>query len=379
MIAGPDWTDCFEIPWKNFPEELNQCFEREKRPKPRLRREMIRIVVSEMMKACPSPSKKASVEVVKKMLAKYPKSLQDVIEGDVVGPGYHSLVKQLQTRIENVKRSSTPMMMKRQKGSDEYDTEEIPAEKRAAVQDTYGCVKWDMKFLPVSETAETQQKKKDEMKMLSEQLNPSPDEVRSLMKSTYYSQRKEINKGTDLQTLLEEWPFLFQEIGMGVHFEELTGVPLKETFLSNVEKKGDRLLNFMRTVCADKSKKFLQLVTNLQVLRGRKEGCSEDLKDMLLLLLCYFDEKEENLFHYVEETCLPKEVHVESLPVTPCIIVCGKTILSFTGRNKAKYDMECTVLFLRPLLDGNGWCAVKYFLLVFSLQETPAMLQSSSC
>ena len=209
MIAGPDWTDCFEIPWKNFPEELNQCFEREKRPKPRLRREMIRIVVSEMMKACPSPSKKASVEVAKKMLAKYPKSLQDVIEGDVVGPGYHSLVKQLQTRIENVKRSSTPMMMKRQKGSDEYDTEEIPAEKRAAVQDTYGCVKWDMKFLPVSETAETQQKKKDEMKMLSEQLNPSPDEVRSLMKSTYYSQRKEINKGTDLQTLLEEWPFLF--------------------------------------------------------------------------------------------------------------------------------------------------------------------------
>lgn len=210
MIAGPDWTDCFEIPWKNFPEELIQCFEREKRPKPRLRREMIRIVVSEMMKVCPSPCKKASVEVAKKMLAKYPKSLQDVIEGDVVGPGYHSLVKQLQSRIENVKRSSTPMMMKQQKGSDEYDTEEIPAEKRAAVQDTYGCIKWDMKFLPVSETAETQQKKKDEMKMLSEQLNPSHDEVRSLMKSTYYSQRKEINKGTDLQTLLEEWPFLFQ-------------------------------------------------------------------------------------------------------------------------------------------------------------------------
>lgn len=296
---------------------------------------MIRMVVSEMMKVCPSPCKKASVEVAKKMLAKYPKSLQDVIEGDVVGPGYHSLVKQLQNRIENVKRSSTPMMMKRQKRSDEYDTEEIPAEKRATVQDTYGCVKWDMKFLPISETAVTQQKKKDEMKMLSQQLNPSSDMVRSLMKSTYYSQRKEINKGTHLQTLLEDWPFLFQEIGMGVHFEELTGVPLKETFLSNVEKKGDRLLNFMRTVCADKSKKCLQLVTTLKVLRGRKEGCSEDLKDMLLLLLCYFDEKEENLFHYVEETCLPNEVDVESLPVTPCIIVCGKTILSFMV-NKAK-------------------------------------------
>ncbi len=83
------------------------------------------------------------------MVAKYPKSLQDVIEGDVVGSGYHSLVKQLQTRIENVKLPSTPMMMKRQKGSDRYDTEEIPAERRAAVQDTYGCVKWDMKFFPL--------------------------------------------------------------------------------------------------------------------------------------------------------------------------------------------------------------------------------------
>lgn len=113
-------------------------------------------------------------------MAKYPKSLQNVIKGDAVGSGYHSLVKQLQTRIENVKRPSTPMMMKRQKVSDGYDTEEIPAQKRAAVQDTYGCVKWDMKFLPVSETAETQQKKKDEMKMLSGQLNPSPNEVRSL-------------------------------------------------------------------------------------------------------------------------------------------------------------------------------------------------------
>ncbi|XP_041955057.1 uncharacterized protein LOC121713999 [Alosa sapidissima] len=44
---------------------------------------------------------------------------------------------------------------------------------------------------------------------------------------------------------------------------------------------------------------------------------------MVLLLLSYFNEKEENLFHYVKETCLANEVHVEGLPVTPCIIVCG--------------------------------------------------------
>lgn len=66
---------------------------------------MIRLVVAEMMKVCASPSKQASTEVAKKMVAKYPQSLQDVIEGDVVGSGYHSLVKQLQVRIKNAKRS----------------------------------------------------------------------------------------------------------------------------------------------------------------------------------------------------------------------------------------------------------------------------------
>lgn len=68
-------------------------------------------------------------------------TLQDVTEGDVVGPGYHSLVKQLQVRFEIAKQSSAPTMMKRKQESDGYDMEEIPAEKRAAVQDTYGCIK----------------------------------------------------------------------------------------------------------------------------------------------------------------------------------------------------------------------------------------------
>lgn len=33
---------------------------------------------------------------------------------------------------------------------------------------------------------------------------------------------------------------------------------------------------------------------------------------------------EENVFHYVDETSLGKEVLVENLPATCCIIVCGK-------------------------------------------------------
>lgn len=112
-----------------------------------------------MINACASPSKQASTEVAKKLFAKYPQSLQDVTEDYVVGPRYHSLVKQLQVRIENVKLSAAPRIMRRKQGPDEYDTEEIPVEQNAAVQDT--CVKWDVKFMPVSETPQSQQEKKE--------------------------------------------------------------------------------------------------------------------------------------------------------------------------------------------------------------------------
>ncbi|GAA6082955.1 uncharacterized protein LOC119017461 [Tachysurus ichikawai] len=213
-----NWVDSFEVPWNKFPEELMQALERQKRPIPRLRREM------------------------------------------------------------------------------------------------------------------SQQLKKEKMRSLLQTTDWNEEEVKVLMKSTYYSQRKDINKETDMKILTDDWPFLFQESGMEVHFKDLTGIPLKETFLNSIDGKGNRLLDFMRNVCATKNKHVLQAITKLQVLRGQTNGCSEDVKDMILLLLSYFDEKEELLLHYVEQTSLAKDVELENLPVTPCIIVCGRSCYSAKSR-----------------------------------------------
>lgn len=59
-----------------------------------MRREKVRILVNEMSSLSPFISKRSSTEVAKKVVAKYPKSLQNIIEGDVIGPGYYSLAKQ---------------------------------------------------------------------------------------------------------------------------------------------------------------------------------------------------------------------------------------------------------------------------------------------
>ncbi len=304
-----------------------QALERGKRPGTKLRRQMVRIVVTEMMQKCPHVGKKHSIDIATKMVAKYPSSLQDVIEGDIVGTGYHSLVKQLQNRIENVRRTSTPKIRKRKHQTDDSDqTDEIPLEERAAMQDTYGCIKWNVKFLPLEETQESQQQKMEKVKVMFQHSDANPEEVKCLMKSTFYTQRQHVNQGKSIKCLREEWPFWFDELGMSVHFMELTGIDLKETFTRNLDLKGKRLLDYMTTVCVNKSKKFLQNYARLQRMRGLQSGCSDDVIEMILLLLSYFDEKEESMFFHVEDTCLAEEVQLEQVPLTPVVIVCGKSV-----------------------------------------------------
>lgn len=144
-----------------------QALERRKRPSLWLRREMVRIVVAAMMmNVCACPSRKNITEVAKRMVAKYPKSLQAVIEESVIVPGYYSLVKQFQARVENARRTSTAKIKKGIHDTEECDTEEISPEKRAVIQDTYGCTNWEVKCMPLRETAESQQLKKEKMKSL---------------------------------------------------------------------------------------------------------------------------------------------------------------------------------------------------------------------
>ncbi|KAK0144160.1 hypothetical protein N1851_017476 [Merluccius polli] len=86
----------------------------------------------------------------------------------------------------------------------------------------------------------------------------------------------------------------------------------------------------MTTVYGTKSNKFLQTCARLQRMRGQQSGCSDDVKEMLLLLLSYFDEKEESMFFHVEDTCLAEEVQLDQVPLTPAVIVCGQSCYSST-------------------------------------------------
>ncbi|KAK6494164.1 hypothetical protein HHUSO_G641, partial [Huso huso] len=76
-----DWFLRFEIPWEKLPTDLLYKLER---PSPKQRREMIRLIINEVTGVCKRPSKKHLTDIARRIVAKYPKSLQDVIEGHII-------------------------------------------------------------------------------------------------------------------------------------------------------------------------------------------------------------------------------------------------------------------------------------------------------
>lgn len=89
--------------------------------------------------------------------------------------------------------------------------------------------------MPIEETQESQQQKMEKLLVMFQHSDANPEEVKCLMKSTFYTQRQHVNQGKSIKCLREECPFWFDELGMSVHFKELTGIDLKETFTRNLE------------------------------------------------------------------------------------------------------------------------------------------------
>ncbi|KAK6460826.1 hypothetical protein HHUSO_G36946, partial [Huso huso] len=192
-----DWFLRFEIPWEKLPTDLLYKLERQEKTSPKQRREMIRLIINEVTGVCKRPSKKHLTDIARRIVAKYPKSLQDVIEGHIVGSGYDSLVKQLQSRADNVKRTQFSTPKRQFQHSSGSDTEEVPAKERALPQDTYGCINWDSEHLPITETLASQKQQQEEMKTMFRERNWDTQIITKKMMATYYTQRKDIIRGME--------------------------------------------------------------------------------------------------------------------------------------------------------------------------------------
>lgn len=148
------WHYSFNIPWNKISSTTVKILDAEKRPSAAERREISRIVAAEMLTVCKKLGKRHVSEIIR-----YTKSFQDEIEGQVVGTGYDSLVKQFISRIDTCRRLQVPATRKRLAESDSPDS------AKKASRDAYGCINPEPE-LPVGETKQLQEQKQVELQKM---------------------------------------------------------------------------------------------------------------------------------------------------------------------------------------------------------------------
>ncbi|XP_078028604.1 uncharacterized protein LOC144464683 [Epinephelus lanceolatus] len=331
---GSDWHYNFQVPWNMLPAILRKKLHNQEWPTARERREVIRIITAEILATCKTPAKKDLSEVARKKVLEYPESFKDVIEGEVVGSGYHSLTKQLQCRVDNYKRNEA--LGKKRIIPD--DTSTVPENKKQW-KDSYGCIQWESG--PVN--VEAQMKKKKDMQKIFLENERNEKQIEQLISDTFISQRNDIISGKDTQALTEEWPLLFSLVGMKAHFKLLTGVHINEGFEEAMASKLARVLEYFQSLPLEKSSVAAKQRAEIQA-GGGPSGA-------VLMLLSHFKEDRARMFHMVDRTCIAVEVKTEHLPPTPCIVVCGQSPLSATAFMVAA-DQEVMMDNLKSFTDA---------------------------
>ncbi|CAM4688507.1 unnamed protein product [Leuciscus chuanchicus] len=313
QLPDNSWHYSFEISWKKMPSEIIGKLETGTRPTKSERLEIIRLIVSEILTICPTPGKKHISEIARKMAKAYPGAFRDVIEGEIVGSGYDSLIKQMISRLDNVRRGNTSLSLKRQAVSNS-EGEDTPCRKKRL--DTYGCLNWQPVRLPPNETPDSQKRVQEELKKMYKERCPDTKCIENMMRATFFTQRKDIFSGIETSDLMHEWPYLFETVGMKTHFKELTGMDIDKSIAS----KCARVVSYFK--CSDKTAKMESIFREMSQECLHKNVDDVNIAGFLQLVLKYFSEREDQMFYKVDQTTLPSEVDCAELPRTPCIIVC---------------------------------------------------------
>lgn len=79
-IAQRDWHETFQVEWENMPLGARSAISYRKRPTPADRRQMVRLLVDEMRKHTPNPTKAQCLTVVKDIIKQHPQSFADTLD-----------------------------------------------------------------------------------------------------------------------------------------------------------------------------------------------------------------------------------------------------------------------------------------------------------
>lgn len=274
------------------------------------------------MDVCPKPKRRNLNTIVQKIVNQFPKSLADTWCDEPAGPGFESLLRKVVYRIENLNRSVPTIKF--------YDERE--RRRLADINKMHGCSKW----LPmILDDEEDLMKKKCEMKdMYASGCRNVDTNVRTLLSQTYKLQRRNVNEGCEINSLIAEWPFLFTTEGLLGHFSELIGFDVRSKIENALFLKGNKIVEFMSKISERTPKKEKLRDTLCEILSCgvMPSEWISDMSGILVLVLEYFEEAKDSVFITVE-SAIPR-TEVESLLTvqnitSPLLIVRGQSEFSY--------------------------------------------------
>ncbi|KAA0708862.1 hypothetical protein E1301_Tti011797 [Triplophysa tibetana] len=250
------------------------------------RRQMVRVVVDEMRRYDPNPTRSQCLTVVRNIIRQYPKSFADMApNGTLLSGGYSSLLIQVKNRIENLNRPASCMRHRSSKSS---------STNRRRPSDNYGCTRFQAD-LPTEEADETVEQKRITLVDIYSQGGAAGAEradVKNLMKLTFCLQLHQINAlpPPDVEDMRSKWPFLFIPKFIYAHFELLTDISVLRTLEISMEECGRTITHY-----------FTRKPTNNDIKNVLSKG--EDDKMALCvvqLLMAHFGENLTGLFLFTD-------------------------------------------------------------------------------
>ena len=219
------------IPWQRFSKGVRQCLEKEKRPTPKERREVVRVLCDEINDKCPAPQRQDMRNLADIMVKRFPVSFEDRSFGDkLIKDGDSTLFTQIENRLYNMKRGSDT--------STEASSENEGSSKKKSL--------WHLNpeyMQPsISTSNELENWRSDLLKMFEDEEVDTKKINSTLIKCLPFVQ--ESVQTRSLKEIQPDWPILFTLIGFKLHYQAVMKKSLDD-LLEMIIKSRRNVMGYM--------------------------------------------------------------------------------------------------------------------------------------
>lgn len=240
------------FPWHVIPKGVTEACDSGNEPKTYDRQTMVQNIANFMIEDLQSYSLGTAKNLASTIVSKWPNSFAvKTVSGLLISDGVKQLQYSIYDRVNYLKPKH--LKCKRKSGCEanfEEQTDDV-LECTSRIVDKYdefGCLSFEP-MLPPEESVMVQEEKRTTLTKDYGNTSLTKNQVSTLMKETYPSQRAFINHRPatrSVENVLVEWPYLQEMEYFFAHSSTLLGKDVVAEWTSSLAAKGPKILSFLK-------------------------------------------------------------------------------------------------------------------------------------